>query len=241
MSALFNGTNSQITTPIPLIAVVPFTVACWCFPVTTNSGELFFVTDAGFSNFFFINQGGANWGIGASAAGSVTTNFGGTVNINTPYFIMGRFVTAINRNLDIWDYNNNTITSVQDVVSKTPGTMTQTGIGNDGAGGTILAGNIQEFWLANIDIMRDGGFTDSTLLYQLALHGPWSVPIVANAVQQYNPFIQTLGTGGMVQGENYSRGKPPFWTNANTVLAPQFAPLSSNYPRPSDTILRGMF
>lgn len=241
MSGLFDGATSQLSAPVALATAIPFTVGMWSVPTSTNAGELCFITDVAKNNYFEMIQGGGNWGVGCTQAGVAAQTFGGTVNINTPYFLLWRFITATNRRLDIWDYNNNAITSIQNTTSKTPVTPTQTGIGADSTGATFFAGNIQEFWLANIDVMKGGGVTDITLLYQLALHGPWSVPIVANAVQQYNPFIQTLGTGGMVQGENYSRGKPPFWTNANTVLAPQFAPLSPNYLRPSDTILRGMF
>lgn len=231
MAAVFDGSTSQLSTPTVLASVYPWSAAMWCVPTTTNSGELLFITDAGFSNFFFLNQGGANWGIGASAAGSVTTQFGGSVNPGTPYFILGRFISATNRRMDIWDYNNNTITSIQDTVSKTPGTMTGTGIGNDSNGGTLFAGSISEFWLANIDVQPGGAVTDSAFLWYLAMNGgPWAVPRIAASIQQYKPLLQNFTAGP----ENYSRGVPPIWTNVGVTLGAPI-PLGPGYIRPNNS------
>jgi hypothetical protein len=232
MSAEFAAASSQsITTLNPPVTAMPFTVGMWIMPLTTVNGVFWMLCQASgassSTNNFRIQQ--ITSAIRVSANGD-SLNISGTLTVGTWSFVVVRFISATNR-YGAHLFTEGNIAHAQRTTSITPTSLDKMGFGGliNAAPGTYLSGRVGEFWITNTDIQPDGGQLDDNLMRQLAYGGPFSVPHVAAAIQEYRPFRAALTTDKETGDEYYRPAGQATWTNNNGVLLAPHPPLPGTY------------
>jgi hypothetical protein len=221
MSGFFAGA-ARISQAAPAITVVPFTVGFW-----QN-------TDAGANRCSWslaASASTASWRTFNVAAEMRIGNNDGTTNTNCVIagsvvsgewaYIVARVISATNRKLcmlkaggGILHGSDTTSVTLPTPVKMCIGAFDSTGIAN------AYAGQIAEFWMADIDVQADGAQLDEALMLQLAYKGPFSVPHLQGRITEYisfrNPQVTATGASIVDGAADFYQRKASPWLVANT-------------------------
>lgn len=199
--------------PALLSTGYPLTMACWYYPtaIFTRAAMSFGDGGGGGGSGHRLGMGtlntGSAWLLYASDA-SLTNSSGGAPALNKWAFMIGRFMTATDRRLDV--LQEGTIFSIQGTASRVPSGLNRLEMGATGVAALTSPnmGSLAEFWYMQSGIPGVSGAIPAQLLYQLAYKGPFSVPSVGSKVIEY----QSLLKGPFFSEENFFRGPRPNWT-----------------------------
>lgn len=251
MGALFVSASSQfLENNAPPLITVPLTVGMWFNPSAVSATTYLYQLAAGGS----ATANGEGWdirftstgiiGVGTAGGGTRTSaNTIGTIAANTWTFVIGRWIAANLRRIDIL-FPGGATEHVSTVVSNTPpGPITRESIGcsDNSVRGGFYSGIIGEFWKTNTDIQPDGlALTDATLR-QLAYYGPFSIQSIAKDIVDYRSLRSSVGSDTDEQPD-YAMGNKgrQTWVNNAGVIYAAHPPLSPGYRGPSDIIRVGI-
>ena len=244
MSAAFVLSSSQhlINTSPPFITY-PYSVGFWVYPQSVNNGQYrvwWGQGDTGGTNnhYTLLGQGpGTDFTHACDGGTSIAEASGGTVVVNTFYYVIGRGVSATNRWLAV-------LTPIgtihaQNTTSRTPSGLDNMTIGNlkRTSNNNFCDARIAEFWCTATDIQADGAQLDDNLLRQLAYGGPFSVPNVAANLLEYRSFRKVIESDqDEAPGDELYWGGAgrQVWTNTNGVTRGPHPPLPGWYRKPAD-------
>lgn len=239
MSAFFvSGSSQRLTNTAPPITGYPFTVGFYAEPTTNAVGTLFCLTDTGTTNnYLMIRQSAtSNFAIVARAGGTETAATGAAVVLGQKFYVVGRFISATNRRLDILRTTQGIETHNQSTTSRAPTGLDEMNLGALNTSGGLTEfydGHIGEFWFTNTDIQPDGAALTSPTLWQLAYGGPFSIPHVAQSIVEYRSLRKFPNVDGDEIGEWMSeRFGRQTWANNGGVTISRHDPLPYWYERP---------
>lgn len=219
----------------------PMTIGAWVnartLPATNQVIAGLGHSAAANSLFTNIQATTGKFRISALAAGTAQdTMTVGVCAVNTWNFVLGRFINATNRRLDVL-FSGGATEHVQNTVSSSPAVLDTTTIGARLAAGSLSSffdGLIGEVWFTNTDVQIDAAALDDSLLQQLAFGGPFSVPHVAAGLVEYRS-LQKAPISNEI-GQFYAAKASPTWINSNGVTIGPHPPLPYWYANPSQTI-----
>ena len=241
MSASFIATNSSyLAVASPLISTTPFTVGMWVnFSVEDALNRtIFSLSDSGTSTNFLrlIMTEFERFAIGANAAGTEQIGTASLTIIPAQWhFILGRFITAANRRLEIL-YSDGRVENIVNSVTVSPTGLDNMTVGalSTSVGITIEGswdGKISEFWYTNSDVRLVGTAIPKNELIKFAFDGPFGFPHIANKIIEYRSFRKTLVSdqdqGDDVYWGGFGRAR---WANNQVTLGPH-VPTTPWYPQ----------
>lgn len=242
MSAEFVlASNQAIVNAASPVTTFPITVGAWTYsPNLSQDMEIWSLTEPGTnSNYLKLGfENHVNFMIAAQAAGSQTITTFGNPAASTWFFVLARFISATNRRGACLNGNSNLIEHGNNSTSRNPTGLSTMALGRleQLTPSEPLGGRIAEFWYTNTDVQADGAQINNDLMRQLAYGGPFSVPHVAAAVQEYRSLrSDPLGLGAPT--ENYAPGARQTWTLTNAPTAAPHPPLSSRFVPPPNAII----
>jgi len=165
--------------------VYPFTMAAWVYPTQTGvNQDIAFIGDtATTNNYYGIRGASAGWAIAARGGGTENVATVGTVTANAWHFVMGRFVNATNRRIDVLQPGGVHNTQ-QSTTSRTSGAANVHLLGQltSSAAGENWGGYIAEYWCMADDVVpgAQGNLIDDNFFRYIAYAGPLNVPHVAS-------------------------------------------------------------
>lgn len=242
MSASFASASSQelVNTAPGFVGAYPFTVGFWVYPTTTGTSRtVWSLSDtAGSSNLFRFTQGTTRWQLTAAstAGGSATAQNAVAPVANQWMFVLLRFISATNRRMAL--LRNGTVSDhSQNTTSITPAGIDAMAIGcnHDNSPDGFFDGSVAEFFLCDSDIQADGAQLQDSMLRQLAMQGPFSLPHIRRNIVEYRSFrSRGLDSRSDDSEEVYHRETRQVWTNTNTVQLGPHPPAAENWHRPLD-------
>jgi hypothetical protein len=247
MALVFDGTTYLKTSTVPAFSL-PFCLGFWFRSRTGSLAEQLVSWSVAASATVRYNVTKGNSAlpatvvvghrIGAANGAAIIT---GAIVSNVWLFVLARFISTTNRrNASIiadtyfTEVQNTTNISAVTPDNGTIGTTITSGAANNiAAAGSSLA----EYWLTDADICANET-TDRSLVQQLALNGPFSVPHIAASVIDYRSFQSGISDDVVPMGAGrYQAGKGTvinFLQTGGTGLSiGPHPPLSSEYVRPA--------
>jgi len=203
----------------------------------------------------------SRFGIGADDGGGSIATEPGTYAANEWCFVIGRIITSSNRRCSCYNANTQQLVHGNNTSAASPDFST-TQVWRFMGRGTVASESMRlaEFWIMDGDLGVASADLDASLVYQLAMYGPWSVPRVAQNLIAHLPFYnffmhdnQDSGNGSV----RYSQSNENYFNQqkikaANTVGTIGFdlvdsrnksysssphPPVSPQYIRPGQGIL----
>jgi len=240
-----SASTQSLQNAAPPAFAYPFTVAMWTVPTGLLASRTYWCwTDNTTTNNYFelSTTAGGSSQFQAQAGGSLATM--NTTGSSSPLFIIARAISATDKRLAAFGFNNAIVAQTNSATNATP-----TGLNTMVLGARVTSagtsrswdGRISEFWWTNSDIGLGQGALDAPLIQKLAREGPFSVPHVANNVVEYRSFRDGIQAPGGGSRETYfGNFGSQVWSAVNApTLLPAGVAISSLYPRrPSRNNLR---
>lgn len=226
---ILTGTSKHglVNNATPVNSWYPYSMGCWYKPdVTNQTGLALSIGNTGISRDaisvgmktgqFYINADNG------TQFSDLNTSFSST---NTLWaYMVARFISATNRRLSFWHESGN-YQKMSDATNVPAGTaFNQMAIGfrNDQQANITFQGSIEHVWFADSDIAPDSAADlPDSMFFQMAYHGPTSIPGLATKLIDYLPLTGGIDpVGGRIHnGNQFFRGKYGFqeWVPAITT------------------------
>ena len=234
----FQGSSGAYSTASSaVVTVYPFTVGIWYRDTAASSG-IWRIYNSGNSNEFFrIETGNGTPSVAQGSGGLSNTAFVSSVGAASQWqFVIARFIAANNVKGAQWNAETGTIGhGSATTFSVTPSGVNTTELGR---ASSVLNGQMQDYWLAPLDIQAGGAQLNNDLLLQLGRFGPFSVPYIAENIVDYRSLRQDQNSDFGEEGSNATKGRSrqshaPTGA-AWTVDVGQECPYARNWVRPLD-------
>lgn len=203
-----SGNLGLINTSFPILSGYPLCFGGWCYPLNLSTGGIFLQVAQGGStnnNWCLAYAGtGGNW-FGRRSNGSTADQLNSTITPASNWvYVWGRFISSTIFRWGIWDPNSGLqqFSSVSTITFGAAFDRAGIGLSSD----TILSqGNVQGFiahvWWTDADIYDSGSDLPTSMIFQLAKHGPLSYSHITPLLVDYLPLRSGMA-GGLLSKRN---------------------------------------
>jgi hypothetical protein len=169
---------------------MPFSVGMWALVNTgaAAGGSFWSLCDTATNNNYFYLAHNTSWQIIAAAGGKNNSINVGTLVFDQWAYIVARFLSATNRRLAVLQPNGQAAHG-QATTARAPTGLDTVSLGSRETSfpAFFLTGIVAEYWIADLDVQKDGAQLNDNLLQQLAFGGPFSVPHIATRWRRASP------------------------------------------------------